>query len=62
MGHIFHDGNKRTGMESCRLFLELNGFALRMDMDIVTIALKIATHKIEFDDFVEWLKHRAIAT
>lgn len=62
VGHIFHDGNKRTGMESCRLFLELNGFALRMDMDIVTIALKIATHKIEFDDFVEWLKHRAIAT
>ena len=61
VGHIFHDGNKRTAMESCRLFLELNGFALRMDMEIVTIALDIATHKIEFDEFVEWLKRRAIA-
>jgi hypothetical protein len=47
-------------MESCRLFLELHGFVLRMDMEIVSIALRIATHKIEFDQFVEWLKHRAI--
>jgi len=32
-----------------------------MDMEIVDIALRIATHEIEFDDFVEWLKRRAIA-
>jgi death-on-curing protein len=61
VGHIFHDGNKRTGMESCRLFLELNGYILHMDMEIVDIALRIATHEIEFDDFVDWLKKRAAA-
>ena len=58
VGHIFHDGNKRTGMESCRLFLELNGQILKMDREIVDVALRIATHQIEFDDFVEWLKNR----
>jgi prophage maintenance system killer protein len=46
-------------MESCRLFLELNGFALLMDMEIVDIALKIATREIEFENFVDWLKGRA---
>lgn len=61
VGHIFHDGNKRTGMESCRLFLELNGYILTMDMEIVDIALRIATHDIEFDDFVHWLRNRAVA-
>ena len=58
-GHIFHDGNKRTGMESCRLFLELNGYTLRMDMEIVDMALRIATHEISFEEFVEWLRNRS---
>jgi death on curing protein len=61
VGHIFHDGNKRTGMESCRLFLELNGYKLQMDMDIVDVALRIATHDIEFENFVDWLKNRTVA-
>jgi death-on-curing protein len=60
VGHIFHDGNKRTAMESCRLFLELNGYILKMDMDIIDIALRIAAHEIEFDEFISWLKNRAI--
>ena len=58
LGHIFHDGNKRTGMEACRLFLELNGYRLLMDMAIVDVALKIATHEIQFDEYVDWLKAR----
>ena len=58
-GHIFHDGNKRTGMESCRLFLELNGYVLKMDMAIVDIALRIATHEISFEEFVEWLRNKS---
>ena len=61
MGHIFHDGNKRTGIEACRLFLELNGYILKMNMEIVDVALRIATYEIEFDNFVEWLKNQTIA-
>lgn len=57
-GHIFHDGNKRTGMEASRLFLELNGYEMQIDLDVVTVALQIATHDIQFIDFVQWVQLR----
>ncbi|HSB01947.1 MAG TPA: type II toxin-antitoxin system death-on-curing family toxin, partial [Anaerolineales bacterium] len=57
-GHIFIDGNKRTGMETCRLFLEINGYDLLIDHDIVIMALRIAKNEITFLDFVEWLNNR----
>ena len=53
--HTFNDGNKRTGMEACRVFLELNGYALRMDEAVIGIALWIADSKVAFDDVVEWV-------
>ena len=31
-GHIFQDGNKRTGLESGLLFLKLNGFELKENL------------------------------
>ncbi len=57
-GHVFVDGNKRTGIETCRLLLEINGKNLLIDQSVVNIALQIAKHEIEFTDFVEWLKDR----
>lgn len=61
-GHIFHDGNKRTSMESCRLFLELNNYVLKIDYEVVDIALEIAKREIEFDVFVEWLRSHSTKT
>jgi death on curing protein len=58
VGHIFHDGNKRTGMEACRLFLEINGYDMRMDNEVVNVALQIATHEIQFDEISSWLRDR----
>ncbi len=57
-GHVFHDGNKRTGMEVCRLFLELNGHTMRIDMAVVDVALQIANDELGFADFVRWLATR----
>jgi death-on-curing protein len=57
-GHVFHDGNKRTGMESCRLFLDLNKHTMRIDQDVVVMALRIANNEIEFSEFVSWLTER----
>lgn len=62
VGHIFHDGNKRTAMEAGRLFLELNGYKLKVDMGIVDIAVEIATYKISFEAFVEWLHDKSSAS
>ena len=43
-GHIFVDGNKRTGLHCAILFLELNGCTLRLDLDdlIIDLGFKIA--------------------
>ena len=43
-GHIFLDGNKRTGVHCAVLFLEFNGCTLRLDIDdsIIDLGLKIA--------------------
>jgi len=59
-GHVFHDGNKRTGMEACRLFLDLNGCTMRIDREVVDVALKIATSEMQFPEFVRWLEQRTI--
>jgi len=54
--HIFNDGNKRTGMEACRVFLELNGYALRMDEGVIGIAMWVAEGKVTQEELVEWVK------
>lgn len=56
--HVFHDGNKRTGMETCRLFLELNGYTLTIDQQVVRIAVEIATRQLTYEVFVAWLETR----
>ncbi len=58
VNHVFHDGNKRTGMEVCRLFLELNGYQMRIDHDVVEMALRMANADVEFHEFVDWVKER----
>jgi death on curing protein len=46
-GHIFNDGNKRTGIQSMIEFLEINGALTHFDSEsIVKIALEIANGKI----------------
>jgi len=56
--HVFHDGNKRTGMEACRMFLELNGYEMKIDSKVVDMALSIAKNKVNFTEFVQWLDSR----
>ena len=59
-GHVFHDGSKRTGMEACRLFLDLNGYEMRIDFDVVDMALKIATGKVQLPEFAQWVEERTV--
>lgn len=58
-GHVFHDGNKRTGMEVCRQMLELNGYRMRIDSEVITVAVRIATNDISFNTFTEWVEQRS---
>ena len=56
--HVFHDGNKRTGMEICRMMLDINGHTMRIDREVIEIAIHVSTHQITFEKFVEWVKLR----
>jgi death-on-curing protein len=56
--HVFHDGNKRAGMEACRLMLDVNGYAMRIDREVIDIALQISEKQIAFQDFVQWIAAR----
>lgn len=58
-GHLFHDGNKRTGIEACRQILELNGFNMRIDQEAVDIAFAVARHEISLDGFVAWVRTKS---
>lgn len=57
LNHPFLDGNKRTGMVSMMVFLELNGFSLEVDQkDLVETAVKVATKKITVEEIALWLE------
>jgi death-on-curing protein len=58
--HVFHDGNKRTAMEACRLLLAINGYDMRVDDDTISMALHIAKHQVDFQTFVQWVEQRTV--
>jgi len=53
--HVFNDGTKRTGIEACRLFLEINGHNLKLDSSAIGLAKGIAEKRISFDQFRKWI-------
>jgi death-on-curing family protein len=60
--HVFHDGCMRTGMEACRLMLELNGYDMRIDHEVADVAEQIGKRELSFDQFVSWLRARVSET
>lgn len=61
-GHVFHDGNKRTGMSVMIGFLKANGYQLTAsDDELIEIALKIANRSntgYSVQDLAAWLGER----
>ena len=53
-GHIFLDGNKRVGMHCALLFLRLNDYSLRLDINdsIIDLGFKIADGTITDIDVI----------
>jgi death-on-curing protein len=57
--HIFSDGNKRTGLDSCILFLEVNGYRISsaMTSEILTnFILEVASGNHTLQSVQNWLK------
>ncbi len=65
-GHVFHDGNKRTGMFAAGQILQANGYTLTASQDeMVNVALEIATHsesKMTVESLADWFeKHSRLS-
>ena len=57
LNHPFIDGNKRTGIASMLVFLELNGYRLRViQKALVNVALGVESKKIDIEKLSAWLK------
>lgn len=62
-GHVFHDGNKRTGMSALEAILRLNNYRLEAtDQEIEEIALRVAqgTEHCSREEFNQWLRDRLV--
>ena len=61
--HVFSDGNKRTGLDSFILFLELNGYKLSESVtnEILTnFIIDVASSKQTLQTVQGWLKEYAV--
>lgn len=57
-GHVFHDGNKRTGMQAARELLEVNGATTHFDIGSVTeISIAVATGSITLAELTQIMSH-----
>jgi death-on-curing protein len=55
--HAFVDGNKRTGLVVCILFLELNGYRFQAsEADAAQIVRELAAHIVDEAGFCEFLR------
>ncbi|HUA13466.1 MAG TPA: type II toxin-antitoxin system death-on-curing family toxin [Candidatus Sulfotelmatobacter sp.] len=54
--HPFSDGNKRSAVTSCGIFLARNGVSLSASpQDLEDFAVKVATHHLKIDEIANWL-------
>lgn len=63
-GHIFGDGNKRTGVEAALSFLKLNGWRLRIDLphsELFNFVIKVASGESSLEECREWFKENIMA-
>ena len=57
LNHPFIDANKRTGTASMLVFLELNGYRLKVPQKaLVEVAKGVESKKISLDELGDWLK------
>ena len=62
LNHPFVDGNKRIGHAALEVFLVLNGFHLRADVnDAELMILSVAAGTVARDEFVQWIRAQMTA-
>jgi death on curing protein len=57
-GHLFFEGNKRTGMAAATALLQLNQLDPKIGMDVVDVAVSVALGTLSVDDLASWLRRQ----
>ena len=55
-GHVFSDGNKRTAVAVCFLFLRRNGVVPNNRPDLEEVAIKVASDQMTTSELAEYLR------
>lgn len=56
-GHPFLDGNKRTGLMACQIFIESNGYQFHAsEADAAVHILALADSRLSDDELTAWLE------
>lgn len=61
--HIFTDGNKRTGLASAQIFLNLNNYDLNdsvNDQILIDFILKVASGQSNLEEYRDWFKENIV--
>lgn len=59
--HAFHDGNKRVGLLVCEIFLEFNGFELRLtDDEAEDLSLGVADGRVTKEELTELIRRAMV--
>ena len=58
--HVFNDGNKRTGLQACYVFLALNSFEMNLEPHdrVEKFILQTADSKVTLTQFTRWVRRR----
>lgn len=57
LNHPFDDGNKRTAITTCALFLHLNGYEVNLPVkDSIEFTLNVDNHSLSLEQIAAWLE------
>ena len=58
--HPFIDGNKRIGLLSMLVFLEMNGIEVNCtDEELIGLGLELASRNISYEDLLNWIVEKS---
>lgn len=54
-GHVFNDGNKRTGLTCALAYLKQEGITIPRTADLEDVVVRIAKHEVDHETFAGYL-------
>ena len=61
--HVFHDGNKRTGLEAAVLFYRANGYNINASLstkELVNFTISLASGELTLEEVQQWFEKNIV--